>query len=58
MSFGAGHVQDMFNWMKQNRSQRSSSHSKFKEGNRKINSADAVEEKPNLLQYQKKLYMS
>lgn len=34
MSYGAGHVMDMINRMKQNRSQRASNKSKFKENNR------------------------
>lgn len=37
MSFGAGHMQDMINRMKQNRAQRASSKNKFKE-----NSRDAI----------------
>ena len=34
MGFGAGHVQDMNNRMKQNRAQRPSNRQKFKENNR------------------------
>lgn len=34
MSFGAGHIQDMNNRMKQNRAQRKSKKAKFKENNR------------------------
>ena len=35
MSFGAGHIQDMNNRMKQNRSSRPSKRAKFKENNQK-----------------------
>jgi len=35
MSFGAGHIQDMNNRMKQNRSSKPSKRSKFKENNQK-----------------------
>ncbi|TYP70882.1 hypothetical protein [Aquimarina intermedia] len=45
MSFGAGHVQDMINRMKQNRSQRSSSRTKFKGNNREITSTSSRETK-------------
>ncbi len=34
MSFGAGHIMDMINRIKQNRAQRPSNRSKFKENNR------------------------
>ena len=47
MSFGAGHVQDMNNRMKQNRSQRPSKRAKFKENSRDpIYSSDKKPEKP------------
>ncbi len=40
MSFGAGHMQDMNNRMKQNRAQRPSNRGKFKENNRDVTYAD------------------
>ncbi|SFS67852.1 hypothetical protein SAMN04487906_1302 [Zhouia amylolytica] len=36
MSFGAGHIQDMINRMKQNRSLRPSARAKFKDYNRAV----------------------
>ena len=36
MSFGAGHIQDMINRMKQNRSLRPSARAKFKDHNRAV----------------------
>ncbi|RFC53908.1 hypothetical protein DXU93_10190 [Brumimicrobium aurantiacum] len=36
MGFGAGHMQDMNNRLKQNRAQRSSKRSKFKGNNREV----------------------
>ncbi|WP_283642839.1 hypothetical protein [Croceibacter atlanticus] len=48
MAFGAGHVQDMNNRMKQNRAQRPSNRPKFKENNRDgIYSTDKKTERPN-----------
>ena len=48
MGFGAGHVQDMNNRIKQNRAQRPSNLPKFKENNRDgIYSTDKKTEKPN-----------
>lgn len=47
MGFGAGHVQDMINRMKQNRAQRPSNRSKFKENNREgIYSIDKKSQQP------------
>lgn len=36
MSFGAGHIQDMINRIRQNRAQRPSAKAKFKEHNREV----------------------
>ena len=48
MGLGAGHVMDMINRMKQNRAQRPSNRSKFKENNRDgIYSSDKKSPKPN-----------
>ncbi len=48
MSYGAGHVMDMINRMKQNRAQRPSNRQKFKENNRDgIYSTDKKAERPN-----------
>ncbi|MBM1107044.1 hypothetical protein JQC67_12905 [Aurantibacter crassamenti] len=48
MAFGAGHVQDMNNRLKQNRAQRPSKRAKFKENNREgIYSTEKKPEKPN-----------
>ncbi len=48
MAFGAGHVQDMNNRIKQNRAQRPSNRPKFKENNREgIYSTDKKTERPN-----------
>ena len=47
MSFGAGHLQDMNNPMKQNRAQRPSNRPKFKENSRDTIYADSdIPEKP------------
>ncbi|MFV0565229.1 MAG: hypothetical protein ACK5NB_05270 [Flavobacteriaceae bacterium] len=47
MSFGAGHIMDMINRMKQNRAQRPSNRSKFKENNREaIYSTEKEVERP------------
>lgn len=47
MGLGAGHVADMINRLKQNRAQRPSNRSKFKENNREgIYSSDKIKEKP------------
>jgi hypothetical protein len=48
MGLGAGHVMDMINRMKQNRAQRPSNRSKFKENNRDgIYSSDKKSRKPS-----------
>ncbi|SFD02352.1 hypothetical protein [Algibacter pectinivorans] len=48
MGLGAGHVLDMINRMKQNRAQRPSNRSKFKENNRDgIYSSDKKSRQPN-----------
>lgn len=48
MGFGAGHVQDMNNRIKQNRAQRPSKRPKFKEKNREnIYSSEKIVLKPN-----------
>lgn len=48
MSYGAGHVMDMINRMKQNRAQRPSNRPKFKENNRDgIYSTDKKKQRPN-----------
>jgi len=48
MGLGAGHVMDMINRMKQNRAQRPSNRSKFKENNRDgIHSSDKKSRRPN-----------
>ena len=48
MGLGAGHVMDMINRMKQNRAQRPSNRSKFKENNREgIYSSDKKSRQPN-----------
>ena len=45
MSFGAGHIQDMNNRMKQNRAQRPSNRPKFKENNREAIYSEGHKEK-------------
>jgi hypothetical protein len=48
MSYGAGHVLDMINRMKQNRAMRPSKRSKFKENNREgIHATTPIYERPN-----------
>lgn len=47
MSYGAGHIMDMINRIKQNRAQRPSNRPKFKENNRKgIYSTDKKTKRP------------
>ncbi|PID71245.1 MAG: hypothetical protein CR985_00810 [Flavobacteriales bacterium] len=47
MSYGAGHIMDMINRMKQNRAQRPSNRLKFKENNRnRIYSSDKESQQP------------
>ncbi len=47
MSFGAGHIQDMNNRMKQNRAQRPSNRAKFKDNNREAIFTDSdIPKKP------------
>lgn len=48
MGYGAGHVMDMINRMKQNRAQRPSNRAKFKENNREgIYSTNKKSKRPN-----------
>ncbi|MCK8481707.1 hypothetical protein [Psychroserpens algicola] len=55
MGLGAGHLLDMINRMKQNRSQRPSIRSKFKENNREgIYSSDKKSQQPKFKIVQKK----
>ncbi len=55
MGFGAGHVQDMNNRIKQNRAQRPSNRAKFKENNREgIYSTEKKTQKPKFKTVSKK----
>lgn len=46
MGLGAGHVMDMINRLKDNRSQRPSTRAKFKEGNRDTSSRSPIKSLP------------
>ena len=56
MSFGAGHMQDMNNRMKQNRANRPSSREKFKGKNREIvhTKGNGGDERPHFIEVSQK----